>query len=172
MKLVLLLFFLFYIILVNVFSSVNGGDTTIDISDYRVDDDSLKRFDGIGAISGGGSTTRLLIDYEDKDTRDEILDFLFKPNFGASLQILKVEIGGDAQSTDGSESSHMHSADDLNFERGYEWWLLKEAKKRNPDIITYGLPWAFPGWLSEKEKEPFFSSSTCSKLYVTMDDRC
>ena len=25
--------------------------------------------------------------------------FLIKPNFGASLQILKVEIGGDAQST-------------------------------------------------------------------------
>jgi len=25
--------------------------------------------------------------------------FLFQPNFGASLQILKVEIGGDAQTT-------------------------------------------------------------------------
>ena len=44
------------------------------------------------------------------------------------------EIGGDSQSTDGTESSHMHSPDDLNFKRGYEWWLMKEAKKRNPDI--------------------------------------
>lgn len=34
-------------------------------------------------------------------------DFLFKPNYGASLHMLKVEIGGDAQSTDGAESSHM-----------------------------------------------------------------
>ena len=33
----------------------------------------------------------------------------------------QVEIGGDAQSTDGTEASHMHSADDLNYDRGYEW---------------------------------------------------
>ena len=30
---------------------------------------------------------------------------------------------------DGSESSHMHSKDDENYERGYEWWLMQEAKK-------------------------------------------
>ncbi len=41
----------------------------------------------------------------------------------------------------------MHSEDDLNYERGYEWWLMKEAKLRNPDIKLYGLPWAFPGWV-------------------------
>ena len=55
--------------------------------------------------------------------------FIFQPNFGAALQICKVEIGGDAQSTDGTESSHMHTADDENYQRGYEWWLMKEAKK-------------------------------------------
>ena len=32
----------------------------------------------------------------------------------------------------------MHSRDDLNCTRGYEWWLMKEAKKRNPNVITYG----------------------------------
>ena len=98
--------------------------------------------------------------------------FPFQPNFGASLQILKVEIGGDSQSTgevklfvwlelergsspaaiwkvnhrgvfnrslllfvlfllstDGAEASHMHSAHDENYNRGYEWWLMTEAKK-------------------------------------------
>jgi galactosylceramidase len=35
--------------------------------------------------------------------RSDVLDFLFKPSFGAALHILKVEIGGDAQSTDGTE---------------------------------------------------------------------
>ena len=30
---------------------------------------------------------------------------------------------------DGTESSHMHTADDLNLDRGYEWWIMKEAKK-------------------------------------------
>lgn len=52
--------------------------------------------------------------------RDEILDYLFKPNYGASLHILKVEIGGGAQSTEGTEASHMYTADDLDYTRGYE----------------------------------------------------
>jgi galactosylceramidase len=39
--------------------------------------------------------------------------------------VAQVEIGGDAQSTDGTESSHMHSADDLNYERGYEWCVFR-----------------------------------------------
>ena len=30
---------------------------------------------------------------------------------------------------DGTEASHMHSADDENYNRGYEWWLMTEAKK-------------------------------------------
>ena len=46
--------------------------------------------------------------------------FLFKPNYGASLHILKVEIGGDAQSTDGAESSHMHDPWSIDLTRGYE----------------------------------------------------
>jgi galactosylceramidase len=87
---------------------------------------------------GGGATTRLLVDYVEP-ARSQILDYLFTPNFGASLHLLKVEIGGDSQSTDGTESSHMHSKDDLNYKRGYEWWLMSEAKKRNPNITLYGL---------------------------------
>jgi len=111
-------------------------------------------FWGIGGLSGGGGTSRLLYDYKEPQ-RSQILDYLFKPNYGASLQILKVEIGGDSQSTDGTESSHMHSADDLDYHRGYEWWLLQEAKKRNPEIKTYGLSWAFPGWVGGNGTWPF-----------------
>lgn len=36
--------------------------------------------------------TRLLIDYEQR-IQDDIFDILFKPQAGASLQIIKVEIG-------------------------------------------------------------------------------
>lgn len=57
------------------------------------------RFDGIGAISGGGATSKLLGNYE-AGRGAEILDFLFKPSFGASLHVLKVEIGGDGQATE------------------------------------------------------------------------
>ncbi|XP_071090482.1 galactocerebrosidase-like isoform X1 [Haliotis cracherodii] len=120
-------------------------------------DDSVgleRQFDGIGGLSGGGATSKLLVNYPEKQ-RDEILDYLFKPNFGASLQILKVEIGGDAQSTDGTESSHMHNSWEENYERGYEWWLMLEAKKRNPNIKLYGLPWTFPGWVGAGTRSPY-----------------
>uniref|UniRef100_A0A1A7YBC9 Galactocerebrosidase n=3 Tax=Iconisemion striatum TaxID=60296 RepID=A0A1A7YBC9_9TELE len=111
-------------------------------------------FDGIGGLSGGGATSRLLVNYEEP-YRSQILDFLFKPNFGASLHILKVEIGGDAQTTDGTEPSHMHYENDENFFRGYEWWLMKEAKRRNPNITLIGLPWAFPGWVGRGKNWPY-----------------
>lgn len=39
-------------------------------------------FDGIGALSGGGGNSRLLIDYPAPE-RDQILDYEFKPGYGA-----------------------------------------------------------------------------------------
>ncbi|XP_077675355.1 galactocerebrosidase isoform X2 [Eretmochelys imbricata] len=120
-------------------------------------DDSVglgREFDGIGAVSGGGATSRLLVNYPEP-YRSQILDYLFMPNFGASLHILKVEIGGDGQSTDGTEPSHMHYENDENYFRGYEWWLMKEAKKRNPNIKLIGLPWAFPGWIGRGQNWPY-----------------
>ncbi|XP_015246714.1 PREDICTED: galactocerebrosidase isoform X1 [Cyprinodon variegatus] len=113
-----------------------------------------RTFDGIGGLSGGGATSRLLVNYAEP-YRSQILDYLFKPNFGASLHILKVEIGGDAQTTDGTEPSHMHYENDQNYFRGYEWWLMKEAKKRNPNITLIALPWAFPGWVGHGENWPY-----------------
>ena len=105
-----------------------------------------RTFDGIGAISGGGGNTRLLTDYPAAQ-RQQILDYLFTPGYGADLQILKVEIGGDTNSTDGSESSHMHSAGTVDCGTGYEWWLMQQAKALNPAIKLYGLAWGAPGWL-------------------------
>ena len=93
-------------------------------------------FEGIGSVSAGASS-RLLIDYPEP-YRSQILDYLFKPNYGASLQHLKVEIGADVNSTDGSEPSIARTRQEMahsNFDRGYEWWLMKEAKARNPKII-------------------------------------
>ena len=79
-----------------------------------------RTFDGIGAISGGGGNSRLLIDYPEPE-RGQILDYLFKPGYGADLQILKMEIGGDTNSTDGSESSIEHTAGSVDCTTGYEW---------------------------------------------------
>ncbi|XP_068948478.1 galactocerebrosidase [Petaurus breviceps papuanus] len=123
-------------------------------------------FDGIGGLSGGGATSRLLVNYPEP-YRSEILDYLFKPNFGASLHILKVEIGGDGQTTDGTEPSHMHYANDKNYFRGYEWWLMKEAKKRNPNIKLVGLPWSFPGWIGHGQNWPYVTPQLTALYVVT-----
>jgi hypothetical protein len=105
-----------------------------------------RTFDGIGAISGGGGNTRLLTDYPAAQ-QQQILDYLFKPGYGADLQILKAEIGGDTNSTDGSESSIEHASGSTNCGAGYEWWLMQQAKARNPNIKLYGLAWGAPGWI-------------------------
>jgi len=104
-------------------------------------------FDGLGALSAGASS-RLLIDYPEPQ-RSQILDYLFKPGYGAALQHLKVEIGGDVNSTDGSEPSHMRTPADHDSTRGYEWWLMVEAHKRNPRIALDVLPWGAPGWVGK-----------------------
>jgi len=116
-----------------------------------------KRFDGIGAVSGGGATSVLLKDYPEPQ-RSQVLDLLFKPKFGASMSALLVEVPGDANATQGAEPSHMHSRDDLNFSRGYEWWLMREAKKRNPDLSLDACAWGCPGWVGNGN---FWSQDMC-----------
>jgi galactosylceramidase len=102
-------------------------------------------FEGVGAVSAGASS-RLLVNYPEKQRR-EVLDYLFKPDFGAGFQHLKVEIGGEVNSTDGIEPTHMRTRDDENYGRGYEWWLMQEAKRRNRDLILDCLAWGAPGWI-------------------------
>jgi len=111
----------------------------------RVDENG-KRFDGIGAVNGGGATSVLLKDYPEPQ-RSQILDLIFRPKFGASITALLVEIPGDGNSTQGSMPSHMHTRDDLNYQRGYTWWLIKEAKRRNPHLTLTGMAWSAPGWI-------------------------
>jgi glycosyl hydrolase family 59/F5/8 type C domain-containing protein/glycosyl hydrolase family 59 (putative galactocerebrosidase) len=104
-------------------------------------------FDGVGAVSAGGSS-RLLVDYPRRQ-REQILDYLFRPKYGASLQVLKIEIGADTDTTAGAEPSHMRSPDEVDCTRGYEWWLAEEARKRNPNLKLYALQWGSAGWLRD-----------------------
>ncbi len=107
-------------------------------------------FDGAGAVSGGGGNSKLLFDYAEPQ-RSQILDYLFKPGYGANIQHFKVEIGGGANSTSGAEKTHMYTATDQNYQRGYEWWLMNEAKRRNPNIRFGALAWAAPGWIGTSD---------------------
>jgi hypothetical protein len=117
-------------------------------------------FDGVGAISGGGGNSRLLADYPEPQ-RSDILDYLFKPGYGAAMQIMKVEIGGDTNSTSGAEPSHEHTRGAVNCDRGYEWWLMGQAKARNPNIKLVGLSWGAPGWIGNGN---FWSSDAIDYL--------
>jgi galactosylceramidase len=118
---------------------VAGADIVLDAgNEGRV-------FEGLGAVSAGASS-RLLVDYPEPQ-RSQILDYLFKPNFGAALQHLKVEIGGEVNSTDGTEPTHMRTRNEENYTRGYEWWLMQQAKLRNPGVLLDSLAWGAPGWI-------------------------
>jgi galactosylceramidase len=122
---------------------------------------SGKRFDGIGIVNGGGATSVLLKDYPEPQ-RSQILDLVFKPKFGASVSALLVEIPGDGNSTQGSMPSHMRTREDLNYYRGYTWWFLREAKKRNPNLHLDGTAWSAPGWIGNGE----FWSQDAADYYV------
>jgi hypothetical protein len=103
-------------------------------------------FQGIGAISGGGGNSRLLIDYPPAE-RAQILDYLFSPHYGAALQMLKLEIGGGGFSSDGSEPSVEPVKGQFDCGAGYEFWLARQALARNPAIKLYGLQWTAPSWV-------------------------
>ncbi len=120
-----------------------------------------RRFDGIGAVNGGGATSVLLKDYPEPQRR-QILDLVLKPKFGASVSALYVEIPGDGNSTQGSMPSHMHTRDDLNYTRGYTWWILREARRRNPGLMLDGTAWSAPGWIGHGE----FWSQDAADYYV------
>ena len=119
------------------------------VHDVVLDGNATGRiFDGLGAASAGASS-RLLYDYPEPQ-RSQILDYLFKPGYGAALQRLKVEVGADVNSTDGSEPSFMRTPSDHDSTRGYEWWLMVEAHKRNPNIVLEILPWGAPRWVNPR----------------------
>jgi galactosylceramidase len=102
------------------------------------------RFDGIGGLAAVGGA-RLLYEYAEP-TRAKILDLLFDPSAGGAFyHMLKVEIEGDIDSSYGSGPSFQHTADpaSVSFNRGiYLPWLIKEAKRRQPEIKLYALRFA------------------------------
>ncbi|WP_369700164.1 ricin-type beta-trefoil lectin domain protein [Micromonospora sp. WMMA1996] len=124
-----------------------------------------RTFDGVGAVSGGGGNSRLLIDYPEPQ-RSDLLDYLFEPGYGAAMQLLKVEIGGDTNSTSGAEPSHEHTRGSINCNRGYEWWLMEQARTRNPSIALAGLAWGAPGWIGNGN---FWSTDSIDYLVAWLD---
>lgn len=120
-------------------------------------DSSTSLFYGIGGVTSNGMT-KLLKEYKE-EYRNDILDFLFLPYFGASFHHLKIEIGSDANGTCGTEPSHMRSDKDYDITRGVGLWLGKEAKKRNPSITLDAIRWGTPSWITDNEKKYLYYKS-------------
>ena len=38
-------------------------------------------------------------------------------------------------------ATHMFEPDELSCNRPYEFWLMAEARRRNPKVKTYALSW-------------------------------
>lgn len=119
------------------------ADTTTSLT---IDGSTVgKAFDGVtGAFINGQA--RLLRDYPAAQ-RSDLLDLLFKPDFGASLQGLKVEIGSDVNSTSATEPSIIRSPTDIDTGRGTSLWLAQQAKRVNPALTLDALRWGTPQWV-------------------------
>jgi|GEM_PF-1626475 len=75
-------------------------DTIIEIDA----NDNGPEFAGYGLVATG--TDALLVDYDD-ETRRQILEYLFKDNYGPEIKLLKVEIGGGSNNTNTSVASQV-----------------------------------------------------------------
>lgn len=118
----------------------------------EVDGKDLGRtFEGIGMVDAGGSA-KLLRDYPDAVSGD-ILDYLFKPFFGAGFTVLQTEIGCDADTAFGTLPSHKRSRQDSVQTRGVGFWIAKEAGARNPSLTFTAAPWGFPAWAAAPEAD-------------------
>jgi len=124
-----------------------AGPSPLPVTAITVDGSGGDRlYQGLGAVLGGGGNARYLMDYPATE-RGQILDYLFKPGYGAALQLLKLEIGGGANSTDGAEPSVEPARGQVNCDAGYEFAIAQQAMARNPGIRLYGLQWTAPGWV-------------------------
>ena len=104
-------------------------------------------FEGIGGLNGGNGA-RLLANYPEPQ-RSDVLDLLFKPGVGCALDILKVELGADGFAANaGGEPAIRHSKSGPLAFNGTNFFLMREAVKRNRNITLYALSWSFPGWFA------------------------
>lgn len=109
-----------------------------------------RQWGGFGATPATAMERQLM--HYPPEQRDFILDLIFKPNFGMALTHLKVEVGGDNNSTAAVEPSFAHTREEManpNFQRGGNFWLMRKARDRNPDIELGALAWTQPYWVGD-----------------------
>ena len=126
---------------------------TVDGDTTNMDEGTIYR--GLGVITGNNSS-RLLMDYKTKNPEAywEIMNLLFKPDYGAGLTHVKIEFGSDVNSSSGTEPSIMRSADEeADVTRGAGFMFAADALSINPDITVDLLRWGEPKWVTDAFNE-------------------
>ncbi len=126
---------------------------TIDGNTTNMDSGTIYR--GLGVVTGNNSS-RLLMDYktENPDAYWEIMNLLFKPDYGAGLTHIKIEFGTDVNSSSGTEPCIMRSADEeADVTRGAGFMFAADALSINPDITVDLLRWGEPQWVTNAFNE-------------------
>jgi len=107
-----------------------------------------RKWGGIG--SAPSNAMGRMLQFYPEAIQEDILDLMFKPNWGMALTHVKVEVGGDNNSTSGTEPSFAHTREEManpNFQRGYLYKLMRDARNRNPAIELGALAWTQPFWV-------------------------
>lgn len=130
---------------------VNTAYQNVTIDGNTVNTDEGTVFRGLGTVTGNNSS-RLLMDYkvQNPEAYWEIMNLLFKPDYGAGLSHIKIEFGSDVNSSSGTEPSVMRSADETaDVTRGAGFMLAADALSINPDITVDLLRWSEPKWVTD-----------------------
>ncbi|WP_257535958.1 S-layer protein [Metabacillus litoralis] len=117
---------------------------TITIDGTKVDEHN--RFKGFGTVTAN-NTSRLMLDYKEEHPKEywEIMNKLFNKDTGAGLAHVKVELGGDVNSSSGTEPATMRYEDEpANVLRGAGFQFAADAKSINEDITVEILRWGEP----------------------------
>lgn len=136
-------------------AKVNSAYKSVTVDGKTVNMDAGTVFRGLGAVTGNNSS-RLLMDYktQNPDAYWEIMNLLFKPNYGAGLTHIKIEFGSDVNSSSGTEPSIMRSADEVaDVTRGAGFMFAADALTINPDISIDLLRWGEPKWVTDAFNE-------------------
>lgn len=132
-------------------AQVNVAYQNVTIDGNTVNTNESTVFRGLGAVTGNNSS-RLLMDYKVRNPEAywEIMNLLFKPDYGAGLSHIKIEFGSDVNSTSGTEPSVMRSADETaDVTRGAGFLFAADALSINPDITVDLLRWGEPKWVTD-----------------------
>lgn len=136
-------------------AEINPEYRVITVNGDAANTNPASAYRGLGAVTGNNSS-RLLMDYKEKnpDRYWEIMNLLFKKDYGAGLTHVKIEFGTDVNSSSVTEPSTMRAEDEkANVRRGAGFMFAADALSINPDITVDLLRWGEPKWVTDAFEE-------------------